>query len=201
MLARRVEMVHESRAYVTVFLGVVPVGGLAATFAALITHYYYFWPVLVLPFVLLLFAVPPRAVHRALAAGAVAIVAVAVATGGVPNLAGTRYFGYRTAETRCLDAVVPGQVGYATFSDARRVGLPSATGIRLVPVTAELEPNTWLTNRAYFRDAHPTFLYVNEHGDERALDGDAIRARFGDPARTASCGDGRRVLIYDSALR
>lgn len=201
MLARRVDVVDESRPFVTVFLGVVPVGGLAATFAALITHYYYFWPVLVLPFVLVLFALPSRTLYRALVAGTLAILAVGFATGGVANVAGSQYFGYRTPETRCLDAVVPGQVGFATFSDARRVGLPSATGIRLVPVTADLEPNLWLTNRAYFDDEHPTFFYINEHGDERALDGDVIRARFGEPARTASCGDGRRVLIYDSALR
>jgi hypothetical protein len=184
-----------------VFFGVVPLGGLAATFVALITHYYYFWPVLVLPFVLMLFALPASTLSRAAAAATLATLAIGFVTGGVANLAGSHYFGYRTAETRCLDAVVPGQVGYATFSDARRVGLPSATGIRLVPVTAELEPNLWLTNRAYVRDEHPTFLYVNERGDERALDGDVIRARYGDPVAIASCGAGMRVLIYDSALR
>jgi hypothetical protein len=201
MLARRIELVDESRAFATVFFGVVPLGGLAATFVALITHYYYFWPVLVLPFVLMLFALPASTLSRAAAAATLATLAIGFVTGGVANLAGSHYFGYRTAETRCLDAVVPGQVGYATFSDARRVGLPSATGIRLVPVTAELEPNLWLTNRAYVRDEHPTFLYVNERGDERALDGDVIRARYGDPVAIASCGAGMRVLIYDSALR
>jgi hypothetical protein len=200
MLVRRAEVVDESRAFATVFFGAVPLGGLAATFAALITHYYYFWPVLVLPLVLVLFALPSGTLPQALAAGAAATLAIGLFTGGVANLAGSRYFGYRTPETRCLDVAVPGQVGYATFSDSRRVGLPSATGIRLIPVTADLEPNRWLTNRAYFDDEHPTFLYVNEHGDERALDGDVIRARFGDPVRTASCGDGRRVLIYDSPL-
>jgi hypothetical protein len=201
MLARRVDTLDESRAFATVFFGVVPLGGLAATFVALITHYYYFWPVLVLPFVLVLFALPAATLSRVLAVATLATLAIGLVTGGAANLAGSRYVGYRTPETRCLDAVVPGQVGFATFSDARRVGLPSATGIRLVPVTADLEPNLWLTNRAYFEDEHPTFLYVNEHGDERALDGDVIRARFGDPVRTATCGDGRRVLIYDSALR
>jgi hypothetical protein len=155
----------------------------------------------VLPFVLVLFALPAATLSRVLAAATLATLAIGLATGGVANLAGSRYVGYRTPETRCLDAVVPGQVGFATFSDARRVGLPSATGIRLVPVTADLEPNLWLTNRAYFRDEHPTFLYVNERGDERALDGDVIRARFGDPVRITSCGDGQRVLIYDSPLR
>jgi hypothetical protein len=45
-----------------------------------------------------------------------------------------------------------------------------------------------------------TFLYVNEHGDERALDGDAIRARFGEPERVVACADGQRVLIYAAPL-
>ncbi len=40
------------------YLGLVPLGGLAATSVALITHYYYFWPVLILPFALVLLALP-----------------------------------------------------------------------------------------------------------------------------------------------
>lgn len=201
LLARRVPVEHEPRAFATVFLGVVPLGGLAATVAALITHYYYFWPVLVLPLVLVLFALPAGALRPALASAAAVFVVTALVTGGAGNLARAGdYFGYRSAETRCLDRVVPGRVGLATFSDARRVGLPSATGIRLVPVTADLEPNLWLTNRSYSRDERPTFLYVNERGDERALDGDVIRARFGEPDAVVSCGDGRRVLIYAEPL-
>lgn len=201
MLARRVAIDDERRAFATVFLGVVPLGGIAATVAALITHYYYFWPVLVLPLVLVLFGLPSGLLRPALATGGLTLLIVGAVTGGVANLASAhQYFGYRGAETRCLDRAVPGQVGYATFSDARRVGLPSATGIRLVPVTADLEPNLWLANRAAARDEHPTFLYVNEHGDERALDGDAIRARFGEPERVVACADGQRVLIYAAPL-
>ena len=200
-LARRDDPPDERRAYATVFLGLVPLGGLAATAVALITHYYYFWPALVLPFVLALFAIPLRALQPVVVAGAAVLVAVGAASGGVPNLVSAGgYFGYRSPETRCLDRVVPGQVGFATFSDARRVGLPSATGVRLIPVTADLAPNLWLTNRAYARLESATFLYVNERGDERALDGDVIRARFGEPDRVATCAEGRRVLVYDAPL-
>lgn len=200
LLARRAAFPDERRAFVTVFLGLVPLGGLAATFAALITHYYYFWPALVLPFVLALFATPERLVRPAVLAGAGAFVAVALATGGVSNLASAgQYFGYRGAETRCLDAAVPGEVGFATFSDARRVGLPSATGIRLIQLNTGLEPNLWLTNRAYAREAG-TFFYLNDHGDELSLDRDAIRQRYGDPDAEVTCSEGRAVWIYDSPL-
>ena len=185
------------RALATVALGVVPLGGLAATGVALITHQYYFWPVLVLPFALVPFALPARTLPGVVAAGSVALLVVGAATGGLPQLADSaRYFGDRSPETRCLDAAVPGQTGFATFSDARRVGLPSATGIRFIPVTADLAPNLWLTNRAYARLESGTFLYVNERGDERALDGDRMRARFGEPDRVVECADGQRVWVY-----
>lgn len=191
----------EQRDLATVFLGLVPLGGLAATFVALITHYYYFWPVLVLPFTLALFAIPAGALRPAAIAGAAAILGVGAATGGIPNLTQSgAYIGYRSAETRCLDRAVPGQIGFATFSDARRVGLPSATGIRLIAVTADLEPNLWLSNRAYSRLERGTFFYVNLRGDERALDGDVMRERFGDPAREVRCSDEQWLWIYDEPL-
>lgn len=189
-----------ARTNAALYLGLVPLGGLAATVVALITHHYYFWPVLVLPFVLVLFAVPPRAVEPVVAGGAAAVVAIGVATGGFANLGNAgAYFGYRSAETRCLDDAVAGEVGFATFSDARRVGLPSATGIRLVPVTADLAPNLWLTNREYSQEPG-TFFYVNEWGDERALDGEVLRARYGRPDRVVACNDGQRLWIYDGPL-
>lgn len=186
-----------SRASATLYLGLVPLGGLAATVIALITHYYYFWPALVLPFVLALFAVPARAALPVVIAGAGGLLVVGVATGGVPNLSNAGgYFGYRSAETRCLDRAVPGEVGFATFSDARRVGLPSATGVRLIPLTADLAPNHWLTNRDYARLESGTFFYLNDRGDEYALDREAIRERFGEPDREVGCGDGQRLWIY-----
>lgn len=190
-----------ARAFVTVFLGLVPLGGLAATLVALITHYYYFWPVLVLPFVLALFAVPTRALAPTMLASVAAMLALAVGTGGVSNLprAGG-YFGYRSPETRCLDEAVAGQTGFATFSDARRVGLPSATGIRLIPLTSELEPNLWLTNRSYARQEAGSFFYVNEWGDELALDGDLLRERFGPADRVVGCTAGQRLWIYDEPV-
>jgi hypothetical protein len=200
LLVRRADGVDPRRASAIVFLGLVPIGGLAATAVALITHYYYFWPALVLPFVLALFAIPARLLEPAVVAAGVALVAVGVVTGGVANLGRVgEYFGYRSAETRCLDAVVPGEVGFATFSDARRVGLPSATGIRLIQLNPGLEPNLWLTNRAYARESG-TFFYLNDHGDELALDRGAIRARFGEPDTEVTCSEGRVLWIYDSPV-
>jgi hypothetical protein len=189
------------RSFATLYFGLVPLGGLGATVVALITHQYYFWPVLVLPFVLALFAVPPGLVGRVVISGAAALVVIAAVTGGFANLAHLDgYFGYRNAETRCLDEVVPGQIGFATFSDARRVGLPSATGIRLIPVTADLEPNLWLTNRDYAEREAGTFFYLNELGDESALDRDALLERFGQPARALECSDDQRVWVYDEPV-
>ncbi len=199
-LARRREVPEEARAFAALFLGLVPIGGLAATAAALITHYYYFWPVLVLPFVLALFAVPVRALEPVVAAGAAAFLAVGVLSGGVVQFADAgRYFGARGAETSCLDRVVPGEVGFATFSDARRVDLPSATGIRLIPLVSSLEPNLWLTNRSYAGEAG-SFFYVNDRGDELALDRAAIIARFGMPSDEVTCGEGRQVWIYEEPV-
>jgi hypothetical protein len=189
-----------TRTYAALYLGLVPLGGLAATVVALITHYYYFWPALILPFVLALFAVPSRWGEPVVVGGAVGALAIGVVTGGFTNLGSAgEYVGYRSAETRCLDDAVAGQVGFATFSDARRVGLPSATGIRLIPITADLAPNLWLTNRTYTQESG-TFFYVNEWGDERALDGDALRARYGRPDRVVACSDGQRLWIYDEPL-
>jgi hypothetical protein len=189
------------RAYATLYLGLVPLGGLAATVVALITHYYYFWPALVLPFALVLFAVPARRVEPIVVGGAAALLVLGVATGGFTNVARSGdYFGYRSAETRCLDDAVPGQVGFATFSDARRVGLPSATGIRLIAIGADLEPNLWLANREDARAGTGTFFYVNDWGDERAIDREAVSTRFGPPDREVACSDGQRLLIYDEPL-
>jgi hypothetical protein len=189
-----------TRTYAALYLGLVPLGGLTATVVAHITHYYYFWPALILPFVLVLFAVPSRWVEPVVVGGSAAALVIGVTTGGITNLGSAGgYFGYRSAETRCLDEAVAGQVGFATFSDARRVGLPSATGIRLIPVTADLAPNLWLTNRVYAQESG-TFFYVNERGDERALDGDALRARYGRPDRVVACSDGQRLWIYDEPL-
>lgn len=183
-----------------VYLGVVPLGGLAATFVALITHYYYFWPVLILPFVLALLALPRGVLPEASVVAAGALVVVAVATGALTNLpAAGGYFGYRNAETRCLDAAVPGALGYATFSDARRLALPSATGMRLVPILPDGEPNTWMANRATSRTEAGSFFYVNGRGDELALDTELLRERFGEPDAVYECAEDQRVWIYEDA--
>ncbi|MEO8527960.1 MAG: hypothetical protein ABI435_02675 [Pseudolysinimonas sp.] len=191
----------ERRSFAAVFLGLVPVGGIVATFLATITQFYYFWPALVLPFALAAFALPRRTLKVARVVAAASLLVVGIVGGGGATLADAgRYFGYRSPETQCLDAAVSGQVGFATFSDARRVSLPSATGVRLIQVNANLTPNLWLTNRAYSESETGTFFYANEHGDERALDGDVIFARFGAPDRKVSCSAGQTLWIYDRPL-
>jgi len=181
-----------------VYLGLIPLGGLAATFALMITHYLYFWPVLILPFVLVLLAVPRVALPAATASGAVLFILMALATGAVANLANVdRFFGYRNAATACLDEAVPGQLGYATFSDARRLSLTSATGVRLIQIEHNARPSHWLTNRAYATTEAGTFFYVNGHGDELAIEMDLLTAQFGAPDREVTCADRQSVLIYE----
>jgi hypothetical protein len=97
----------------------------------------------------------------------------------------------------CLDDAVPGQLGYATFSDARRLSLPSATGMRLIQIEHGLEPSHWLTNRAYSTTEAGTFFYVNGHGDELAIERDRLAEEFGEPDRIVSCDDAQDVLIYE----
>jgi hypothetical protein len=198
----RGQRVGDARLLGVVYLGLVPLGGLAATFLVMITHYLYFWPVLILPFVLVLLAVPRGALPVAAASGAVLLVAFSFATGLTSNL-GTadRYVGYRNAETVCLDAAVAGQLGYATFSDARRLSLTSATGLRLIQIEATGEPSHWLTNRAYATSESGTFFYVNGSGDERPLDVVVLTERFGDPDEVWSCSESQEIWIYDDPAK
>lgn len=193
---------RDRRVLAVVYLGLVPLGGLTATFVLMITHYLYFWPVLILPFVLVLLAVPRVVVRAVAGAGGVLLLVVALVTGATTNL-GTvgRYVGFRNAETTCLDSAVPGDVGYATFSDARRLSLPSATGVRLIQIEATGEPSSWLTNRAYATTQAGTFFYVNGHGDELPIDALRLATLFGAPDREVSCADAQSVLIYDDPLK
>lgn len=188
----------DRRLLAVVMLGVIPLGGLGATFVMMITHYYYFWPVLILPYVFVLFAIPRRAAPVAAAAGGAALVVIALVAGPVTNLGSAdRYVGYRTDETACLDSAVPGGVGYATFSDARRLSLTSRTGVRLIQIVADGTPSNWLTNTATARTETGTFFYLNGQGDERPIDETGLVARFGEPDREVNCGDAQRVLVYE----
>lgn len=190
----------DSRLLAVIYLGVVPLGGLGATYAAMITHYLYFWPVLILPFVLVLLAVPRKALGLSAMTGAILFAAFAVGTGLASNLdVAERYFDYRSDETACLDAAAASQLGYATFSDSRRVSLTSQTGLRLIQIEANGEPSHWLTNRAYSTSEAGTFFYVNGAGDEPALDTDLLTERFGDPDRVWVCSANQEVWLYRDA--
>ncbi len=187
----------DSRHLAVVYLGIVPLGGLSATYALMITHYLYFWPVLILPFVLVLLAIPRNGLRLCAAAGAIAFLAFAMMTGLTSNLGVVeRYFEYRSEETICLDSAAAAQVGYATFSDSRRVSLTSQTGLRLIQIESNGEPSHWLTNRAYATSEAGTFFYVNRAGDEPALDTGSLAERFGEPDRVWTCSEDREVWLY-----
>lgn len=181
------------------YLGLVPVGGIALTAVFMVTHHYYFWLVLIAPFVLVLLTLPDPWLPGAALGGAVLLLGTAIVT--VPwTAAEPRYFGYRNAETTCIDdALPPGDaVGYATFSDARRLSLTSQHPFRLIPVLASGEPNTWLANRSTVVNEVGTFFYVNERGDELSIDVDGLVDRFGEPDSTTVCAEGQRILSYTS---
>ena len=135
-----------------------------------------------------------------------AFVGIAVVTGGVGYLgsAGT-YFTYRSAETQCLDDGLPAGVnlGYSTFSDARRLSLTSKRPFRLIQLTASGGQAGWLTNRAYARDGAGTFFYVNTAADrgEDPISTAFLADAFGTPDRQFSCGTGKTVWVYEELAK
>jgi len=195
---------RDPRLLVVVYLGLVPLGGLAMTAVLQITHFLYFWPVLILPLVLLGLAVPRVAVSFAAPTGLILLVGLAVAGGAIGNLAHVdRYVSYASPETRCIDGALPpdATVGYATFSDARRVSLTSATPFRLIPIEPDGVPSTWLTNRAYPRTEAGRFFYLNGSGDQPTIDPEFLRAEFGPPDVEVECSATQSVWIYDDPAK
>ena len=197
MIRRRVP--NRAVPAVSLYYALVPITGLAGTLVLLITDYLYLWPVLVLPLVLVLLPLPRRWVPWAAVVAAASLLVAGSITGGGENLArASTYFNYRNAETRCLDSKLPAgmTVGYATFSDARRIELTSHRGIRLIQLKSSGVRAYWLTNRDYARDTVGRFFYINEHGDEPAIDVGYLESRFGKPDSSFSCAPGQTVLIY-----
>ncbi|MDQ1547803.1 MAG: hypothetical protein QOH69_2707 [Actinomycetota bacterium] len=197
MIRRRVR--NRAVPAVVLYYALVPMTGLAGTLVLLITDYLYLWPVLVLPFVLVLLPLPRRWVPWAAVVASAGLLATGSITGGAENLArASDFFSYRSAETRCLDAKLPRgmTVGYATFSDARRIELTSKRDIRLVQLKSSGVRAYWLTNRDYARDEVGRFFYINEHGDEPAINVSYLESRFGTPDSSFSCAPGQTVLIY-----
>jgi hypothetical protein len=194
----------DPRMLAVVYLGLVPLGGLAMTAALQITHFLYFWPILILPLVLAGLAVPRLAVPVAAPAGLLALTGLALATGAVGNLAHLdRYTAYANAETRCIDAALPSgtTVGYATFSDARRLSLTSETPFRLIPIEPDGVPSTWLTNRAYPHSEVGEFFYLNGSGDQPTIDPSLLRAEFGAPDLEVGCSATQSVWVYDDPAK
>jgi len=201
---RRRRMSWSPMAFAVLYYALVPVTGLAAMSALIITDYLYLWPVLIAPLVFVLMPLPRSWVPWALPATAVALVVVGIATGGVTTLsrAGT-YFSYRSPETQCLDSRLPvgDTIGYATFSDARRLELTSARPFRLIQLKSSGVRAYWLTNRDYARDNVGRFFYINEHGDEPAISTTYIENRFGAPDAQFSCAPGQTVLLYNDPAK
>ncbi|HEX4400580.1 MAG TPA: hypothetical protein VHZ98_04575 [Galbitalea sp.] len=111
---------------VALYYALVPIAGLAGTLVLIITDYLYLWPVVILPFVLVLLPLPHRWVPWAAGIAAGALLVTGAVTGAAENLGRVSdYFSYRSPETRCLDSQLPVgmTVGYSTFSDARRIEL------------------------------------------------------------------------------
>ncbi|MDQ1571078.1 MAG: hypothetical protein QOF79_1752 [Actinomycetota bacterium] len=190
-----------ARSMTVLYFALVPVAGLAATAALIITDYLYFWPVLVAPLVFILLPVPRAWVRWSLPVVAAALVATVFLTGGVPNLAAASgYFDYRSPETRCLDSKLPPgiTVGYSTFSDARRLELTSSRHFRLIQLKSSGVRAYWLTNRDYAQDSVGRFFYINDVGDEPPISTSYIESHFGQPDRQFTCAPGQTVLIYDA---
>jgi hypothetical protein len=189
---------------VAVYYAIVPIAGLAGTLVLIITDYLYLWPVVILPLVLALLPLPRDWVPWAAGIAALALLATGAITGGATNLGRTStYFSYRSSETRCLDAKLPAgmTVGYATFSDARRIELTSHRGIRLIQLKSSGVRAYWLTNRDYARDNVGSFFYINSHGDEAPISVSYLEGHFGKPDSSFTCGPGETVLIYTQSAK
>lgn len=192
------------RIRVAIWFGLVPLSGLAGTVVLLITHTLYLWPVLVAPIVFVLLAVRRAWLPWFVGVGAVGLVVLLVATGGIANLSTTdRYFGHRAQETRCLDERVPqgAEVGYATFSDARRLALTSQRGIRLIPLKSDGTQADWLANTDYLHADVGHFFYLNPLGDEPEIDRGFIEREFGAADSVIRCDDDRELWVYDDPAK
>jgi len=189
---------RERKLLVAVWYGLVPVTGLAGTVVLLITHQLYLWPVLVAPLVFLLLAVPVRWGRWFVGVAILLVGVLVVVTGSFGTQ--DRYFGFRSVETRCLDERLPGgaEIGYATFSDARRLSLTSERGVRLIPLKSDGEQAGWLANLDYLHADVGRFFYLNDAGDERMIDNDFIVATFGEPDAVYPCDDSRYIWLYSS---
>jgi hypothetical protein len=184
---------------VALYYALVPITGLAGTVVLIITDYLYLWPVLILPLMLVLLPLPRNWVPWAVGIAAVALLAAGTVTGGAADLGRvTGYFSYRSSETKCLDSRLPTgmTVGYATFSDARRIELTSHRGIRLIQLKSRGVRAYWLTNRDYARDNVGQFFYINSGGDEAPISVSYLESRFGKPDSSFTCAPGETVLIY-----
>jgi hypothetical protein len=184
------------------YYGLVPVTGFLLTAALVLLNPLYLWPIVVLPLVFGLLAVPaPRL--RAFAVGGSALFAASLVVSlvvfvpsGAPD-----YFTYRSAETRCLDEKLPAgrTVGYAEYFEARRLELTSKRNIQLIQVDYPGVTNYfWLSNRAVSLDNRGTFFYVDRADKLTQMTVKSVEKEWGPASSSFSCGPGKTVLLYDN---
>lgn len=183
----------------TLYFALIPITGLAGTAVLAITHYLYAWPILVAPTVFLLAAIPIRVARIVLPVGLIVTIIAASMSGGVANLSTpTNYFGSRAPDTRCIDELPESMtLGYATFTDARRLAQTSKRHVRLIPVGLDGVPNSWLSNDATPRNEFGTFYVVSTSPDPGvAIDIDSIAKIVGEPDGIIQCESGTSEIAY-----
>jgi hypothetical protein len=195
---------RDGRALVAIYAGLLPATGLAATAALLITNYLYLWPVVIAPLVFVLVPVPRRLVTPLLATGVAGLALTAVLTHAAESMRHLdQYFAYRPPVTACLDDRLPPgvTVGYATFSDARRLELLSRRPFQLLPIKASGIPAPWLANLAPIRTTAGRFFYIDDVGDEPPISRSYLTTTFGTPDRTFACSRHDAVWLYDDPAK
>jgi len=201
MFTRKPEGGELSHLQAGIYLTAFPtMGGIAMT-AIFAIDFYYLWPLFVGSVVISLLLLPEvvrwrERVVRIVAfslAGVIALGAGIMMAQG--NYSENRYFGYRSTLTTCLDEFVPGQVGYATFSDARSSALTSYSGVELIAVNAQLGPSFWLANRAQSREHTGSFVLINPKTTENPITKDAVTAKLGKPVAVYPC-DAAEIWSY-----
>lgn len=197
--------VLDSRGWVLLYFGLIPIVGLLTTAGLLILNYLYLWPILIAPFSFVLLSVPaPRLRMVGLATAAVSVIALVASLIVIAPTGPATYLSYRSAETQCLDSGLPPgmDVGYAGYFDARRLELTSNRHLLLIQVDYQgTAPYDWLTNEDYATHYLGHFFFVDATGGELTTAPYNITSVIGSPDKTVTCSDGSQILIYTNAIK
>lgn len=189
----------DRRLLARIYLSTLPFFGALAMTVILAVHIYYLWFGVVGSIVVAGLLLPRSRMVLPIAGALALLTAIAsVISVSSTDYDATRYFGYQSEMSACLDQSVPGQTGYSTFSDSRSYGLTSQSGVHLIAVNPDLSPNFWLTNRAYSKELVGTFILLNPNTAEPPLQPAVVREAWGEPEQVLHCGDAV-IWTYDSA--